>query len=101
MNQNYIAPEALDDKVVVACRHCLKSVSDLEGKIKFFQGECPHCGCHPTAFGTPVTAERRRRYSDYIGIRPAVQWYGNPPPAVEVNLNPLDEPVPVPDDIIV
>jgi hypothetical protein len=48
MNENYIAPEALDDNIMPSCRHCSKTFSAVEEKIRFYQGDCPHCGLNPS-----------------------------------------------------
>jgi len=47
MNQNYIAPEALDDDHTAFCRKCTAKFTDVERKIRFYQGECPSCGQNP------------------------------------------------------
>jgi predicted nucleic acid-binding Zn-ribbon protein len=60
MNQNYIAPEALDDATIATCYHCKASFSDVERKIKFYQGLCPNCGYNPTAFAVPSNQESNK-----------------------------------------
>ena len=50
MNENYIAPEALDETIFPSCRHCSKTFSSIEEKIRFYQGDCPYCGLNPSVF---------------------------------------------------
>lgn len=48
MNQNYIAPEALDDSHIAFCRKCAGKFSTVEQKMTFYQGTCPSCGQNPS-----------------------------------------------------
>ena len=50
MNENYIAPEALDETIFPSCRHCSKTFSSIKEKIRFYQGDCPYCGLNPSVF---------------------------------------------------
>lgn len=48
MNQNYIAPEALDDSHIARCPKCETKFGAAEQKIMFYQGQCPGCGENPS-----------------------------------------------------
>lgn len=73
MNQNYIAPEALDDRNQPTCPHCKNQFVHIEDKIKFYQGICPHCDMNPSA----LAVANSKKEQDRIGIRLGTSSYRN------------------------
>jgi hypothetical protein len=71
MNQNYIAPEALDENNNPTCPHCKKYFENIELKIKYYQGECPYCGQNPSALSiTNSKIEQDRSTRNKIVFEP-------------------------------
>ena len=57
MNQNYIAPEALDENARGTCLACKRFSMTFEEKLLFYQGQCPHCGSNPSAMPVAKKSE--------------------------------------------
>lgn len=62
MNQNYIAPEALDESVRGTCMGCKRLSISFDEKVSFYQGSCPHCGANPSAMPVQKPAAEPHQY---------------------------------------